>query len=93
MMTNIQVKDAVYGAFIKGASNECQSMDASIALQKAIDANEGIVRIDTQHLGFDPSPGNWKHLVAVVNRKDGNFYYACKEGQTVDFNRGGKRST
>ncbi|MEQ8909539.1 MAG: hypothetical protein RIC95_10130 [Vicingaceae bacterium] len=93
MMADIRVKDAVYGAVSKDSTRKCQSMDASTALQKAIDANQGIVRIDNQNLGFDPSPGNWKHLIAVVNRDDGNYYFACKEGQTVDFNSGGKPST
>lgn len=40
-------------------------------------------------MGVDPCPGQGKHFGAIVVGQDGvTRYFACAEGQTVDFNHG-----
>ncbi|MFD2565764.1 hypothetical protein [Pseudotenacibaculum haliotis] len=83
---SISVNFAVYGALNGGNENKTQAIDVSAALQAQIDANQGIVKISNSTMGCDPSVGNKKHFAASLN-VDGtdNVYFACEEGQTVDF--------
>jgi hypothetical protein len=37
----------------------------------------------------DPSSGNGKHFGALVTRDGSELFFACNEGQEIDFNHGG----
>lgn len=84
-MSALQVQTAVYGALNGGNENKSQAVDVSNALQAAIDQNDGIVTINNANMGGDPSKGNGKHFAAIVALDGVNHYFACKEGQTIDF--------
>lgn len=84
-MSALKVKFAVYGALQGGNENLSQALDVSGALQKQIDANQGIVTIDNANMGKDPSFGNQKHFGAIVTLDNTDMYFACVEGQTIDF--------
>jgi hypothetical protein len=92
------VKHAVYGALPGG--NEFflpvefpdQAFDVTRQLKGFIDAEGGVVACDNNHFG-DPSPGNRKHFGAVVERDGVDLFFACEEGQTIDFNHGGGATT
>ena len=91
-MSEITVKCAVYGALAGGNENRAQASDVTLALQKAIDSMDGIVKINNDNMGVDPCPKRSKHFGAVITRCDSTklYYYACGEGQTVDFKHGGQ---
>jgi hypothetical protein len=42
---------------------------------------------ETLHQGEDPAPGETKHFAAAVTSNDEKTvnYFACQEGQTIDF--------
>jgi hypothetical protein len=84
-MSALKVKFAVYGALQGGNENLSQAIDVSSALQNQIDANQGIVTIDNNNMGHDPSVGNQKHFGAIVTLDNTDMYFACVEGQTIDF--------
>ena len=88
-MNEITVEFAVYGALKNGDENDCRAADVKTLLQKLIDSQEGIVTIDNSTMGGDPCPGNGKHFGAQITRSDGTYYYACQEGQKIDFCHGG----
>jgi len=85
---SLQVQWATYGALAGGSSDNAQAYDVTHALQQAIGSNAGVVACNNTSFG-DPSPGNDKHFGAVVNRNGQNFFFACNEGQTIDFNHQG----
>ena len=85
ILAALTVKFAVYGALDKGNENRSQAANVQNALQSAIDANQGIVTIDNTTMGGDPSHGNVKHFGAIVALDSVDRYFACQEGQTVDF--------
>lgn len=87
-MPNLVVKFAVYGALPGGNSNMAQAFDVSEELQTRINQNAGIVQCNNNSFG-DPSFGNDKHFGALVTRDNDDLYFACNEGQTIDFNHGG----
>ena len=79
------VEFAVYGALAGGNENDCQAIDVTETLQELLDKGDGIVKIDNNSMGMDPSPGNTKHFGArVVGGGEGHFF-ACQEWQTIDF--------
>lgn len=84
-MAALTVKYAVYGALAGGNENNSQAVDVAIALQAAIDASQGIVTIDNTTMGGDPSHGNQKHFGACVALDGQDRFFACQEGQTIDF--------
>lgn len=84
-MAALTVQIAVYGALDGGNENKAQAVDVTAALQAAIDANQGVVTINNTTMGGDPSKGNGKHFGAVVALDGTARYFACKEGQTIDF--------
>lgn len=84
-MSNFAVKFAVYGALKGGNENSTQAIGVAGQLQKALDANDGIVKIDNSTFGTDPSKGNKKHFGALVTVSGTDHYFACEEGQTIDF--------
>lgn len=84
-MSNFTVNFAVYGALNGGNENQTQAVDVSSQLQKALDTNDGIVTINNTTLGPDPSKGNKKHFGANVTVNGSAHYFACEEGQTIDF--------
>ena len=84
-MSHYTVKSAVYGAF---SSNPQPSQVANVtaALQAALDRSaDGKVVVNNSSMGGDPSVGIDKHFGAVLNTGVGEQYYACGEGQTIDF--------
>ncbi|ASS48853.1 MAG: hypothetical protein A3D31_06065 [Candidatus Fluviicola riflensis] len=84
-MSNFAVKFATYGALSGGNENQTQAVNVAVQLQKALDANDGIVNISNATLGPDPSKGNKKHFGALVTVNGADHYFACEEGQTIDF--------
>jgi len=88
-MSEITVQSAVYGALAGGNENSAQAANVLSALQNAINSMDAIVTINNENMGGDPSPGNQKHFGATITRDGGTFYYACQEGQTIDFQHGG----
>jgi hypothetical protein len=88
----LTVKFAVYGGLPDGAEANAKAIDVTNALQTLITQNGGIVKIDDAAFG-DPANKTVKHFGALVTRGNadshGDFYFACKEGETVDFNRQG----
>jgi hypothetical protein len=83
----IKVKQAVFGALKGGDRIEPLAMDVVGPLQWQININAGVVQITAANLG-DPAPGVLKHFAAIVERNGKNYYYACQEGQTIDFTKG-----
>ena len=73
---------AVYGAGHGKAANVRKQ------LQGFFDRNDLFVKCGNESFG-DPSPGNKKHFAAVVTRDGSNFFFACEEGQAIDFANGG----
>ena len=89
------VQSAVYGGLHNGNQTQCQAGGVTIVLQEAIDRNQGIVTINNDLFG-DPSISTKKHFGAVVADEGLDQYgepfarlnyFACEEGQTIDFNR------
>jgi hypothetical protein len=87
--TPLQVVFAVYGALPGGNQNEAEASDVAAVLQSLLAQGSGVVAINNNSFGRDPSPNNTKHFAAVVKRGGTDFYFACQEGQTIDFNVGG----
>ena len=85
---SLQVQFASYGALPGGAADNAKAFDVTRSLQTLINANAGVVTCDNQSFG-DPAPGNTKHFGAVVTRNGEDFYFACQEGQKIDFNHDG----
>ena len=85
-MSTLTVKFAVYGALCGGDDN-MHAFDATTQLQAALNSssNKGIVTINNDSMGGDPCRGTTKHFGAVVDLDGVPLYFACKEGQTVDF--------
>lgn len=84
-MSALTVNWAVYGALAGGNENSTQAIDITNTLQNAINATQGIVKIDNSMVGQDPSKGNTKHFGASVSLDGVAQVYACQEGQTIDF--------
>ncbi len=84
-MSNLVVKFAVYGALPGGASTNAEAFDVTQKLQTLINASGGIVACNNNNFG-DPAFGNDKHFGALVTRNGTDFYFACDEGQKIDFN-------
>jgi hypothetical protein len=84
-MPALVVKYAVYGALADNNENLSQAVDVSSALQTAIDTTQGIVTINNDSMGGDPSPGIKKYFGANVALDGVSRYFACIEGQTIDF--------
>ncbi|WP_343604918.1 hypothetical protein [Fluviicola sp.] len=84
-MSNFTVKFAVYGALNGGNENQTQAIDVSKSLQMALDSSDGIVTINNKTFGTDPSKGNSKHFGAQVTVNGADHFFACLEGQTIDF--------
>ena len=83
----LKVVFAVYGAIAHGNENMSQAIDVSGPLQTALEASvpPGIVNINNTTMGSDPSDDSSKHFAALVLLDNVKQYYACAEGQTVDF--------
>jgi hypothetical protein len=84
----LTVKHAIYGALSGGVSANADAFDVTASMQNLINQNSGVVAINNAHFG-DPAPGNEKHFGAVVTRNGQDFFFACDENQTIDFNHGG----
>jgi hypothetical protein len=86
--SGLAVKFAVYGALPGGNESDAQAFDVTALVQAIVNESGGTVACDNASFG-DPSPGNNKHFAAVVNRRGTDLYFACIEGQTIDFRNGG----
>lgn len=89
LSTRLQVIFAVYGALPGGNQHDAQAFDVTAVLQSLLAQNNGTVAINNNSFGGDPAPNNTKHFAAVVKRGGTDFYFACQEGQSIDFNFGG----
>ncbi|WP_296382875.1 hypothetical protein [Winogradskyella sp.] len=88
--TKVTVDFAVYGALVSGSKpGSDRAANVKSEVQSAINANNAEFRINNSSLGSDPSPGQEKHFGAQITRNGQTYYYACKEGQKLDFLRGG----
>jgi hypothetical protein len=79
------VRYAVYGALAGGNKEHPRAITVAPAILNALNHQGSIVKINNSMMGIDPSPGDTKHFGAFV----GNYYYACQEGQTIDFSKAG----
>lgn len=84
-MSTFTVKFAVYGALKDGNENQTQAISVAAPLQSALTKNDGIVSISNSTFGTDPSKGTKKHFGALVTVNGVDQYFACQEGQTIDF--------
>jgi hypothetical protein len=86
MSSPLQVLSAVYGALCGGPDN-MHACNVTNQLQAALDApgNGGVVNINNETMGGDPCPRTTKSFGAVVSLNGVSMYFACQEGQTVDF--------
>jgi hypothetical protein len=89
--SGLVVRFAVYGALPGGNESDAQGFDVTAVVQAAVNQSGGAIACDNATFG-DPSPGNQKHFAAVVNRSGTDLYFACVEGQTIDFRNGGGSS-
>ena len=89
---SLTVKFASYGAL---PGNDAASSKAALAnnvaniLQYQINNKGGVVPINNDTMGGDPAHKHTKHFGAAVDRNGIVYYFACQEGQTIDFNSGG----
>ena len=83
-MSRFTVQFAVYGALKSGNEEKSCTINVTEELHDLLEQpdRQGVVKIDNDTLGCDPCPGDSKHFGAIVN----NHYFACLEGQTIDFN-------
>ncbi len=82
----LTVKFAVYGALEGGHSDRTKAMSIKYQLQRALDASStGLVRIDNKLAERDPCHGYEKHFGALVDVHGDDRWFACQEGQEIDF--------
>lgn len=79
---------ATYGALPNGSESNAQAFDVTAVVQAMLNQSGGPVACNNTSFG-DPSPNNAKHFAAMVFRGGNNHYFACAEGQTIDFSQGG----
>ena len=84
----LKVKFAVFGALAEGSATASKAADVKGPLQTQIDERAGVVKISVQNLS-DPCPNNPKHFAAIVERDGTDYYFACQEDQTINFDTGG----
>jgi hypothetical protein len=86
LMAALQVKVAIYGALC-GGPDDMHARDVTRQLQAALDSptNNGRVNINNDSMGGDPCRGTTKAFGAVVALDGVPLFFACLEGQTVDF--------
>ncbi|HEY0729426.1 MAG TPA: hypothetical protein VGD38_15205 [Pyrinomonadaceae bacterium] len=85
-MSVLQVQVAVYGALC-GGPDQMHARDVTAQLQAALNSktNNGVVNINNDSMGGDPCSGKTKAFGAVVTLDGTPLFFACLEGQTVDF--------
>ena len=86
---SLKVISAVYGALSNGSQIDAQGNIVTVALQRLIDNEGGIVTINDENFSPDPAFGFVKHFGAIVERSGVQVCFACQENQTIDFNVGG----
>lgn len=84
-MSTFEVLFAVYGGLRNSDKNKMQAADVSIQLRSAIALNNGVVKIIDSSLGPDPARGTNKSFGACVIVNGTRRYFACDEGQTINF--------
>ena len=88
-MSQIKVDFAVYGLLKGGNENNGLAVDVKSTLQHLIDKNNGVVKISSSYLGRDPFLDGTKSFGAQIQRAGRTYHFACQEGQTIDFEKGG----
>lgn len=88
-MPKIKVDFAVYGALKGGNEVNGRAIDVRTTLQDLIEQYGGVVTITSSYFGADPCLGYTKSFGAQIQRDGNIFHFACQEGQTIDFIRGG----
>ncbi len=88
-MSQIKVDFAVYGLLKGGNEHNGLAVDVKSTLQHLIDKNNGIVKITSSCLGKDPYLAETKSFGAQIQRAGRTYYFACQEGQILDFEKGG----
>ena len=85
-MSALKVLVAVYGALC-GNEDQMHAQDVTQQLQVALDHSQpaGVVNINNDTMGGDPCRGTTKAFGAVVSLDGANLFFACQEGQSVDF--------
>ncbi|HTW70791.1 MAG TPA: hypothetical protein VME47_12950 [Acetobacteraceae bacterium] len=75
---------AVWGALANGSPTNALAENVTGKLQQFF--NDGVTTITINDANFnDPAVGFTKHFGAMVDRGDHVSYYACQEGQTINF--------
>jgi len=85
-MNNIKVIRAQYGTFDENNSNKWQTTDVTQTLQKVINTSGGYVEIDNNTMETNSPSNNTKHFAAIIEHNSTPYFFACSEGQTVNFN-------
>lgn len=87
---SITVKHAVYGALVDGFATFAQALDVTRILQETIN-HLGAEVVCGDAIFGDVASGYSKHFGAVVTRSGNSkpYFYACAEGQTINFAEGG----
>src|SRR5947209_9350084 len=85
-MAKFTVNYAVYGGLPAGIGENAAAFNVTSQLSAILNAPgaTGVVQCGNNLKG-DPAPATKKHFGAIVN----NRYFACEEGQTIDFNHAG----
>jgi hypothetical protein len=87
--SKVTVKSAVYGCLPSGAALS-KAQDVTLVLQQLLNNSDQPIACNNANFLHDPAPGYKKQFFAVVTREnEGDRYYACEEGQSIDFNVGG----
>jgi len=86
--TTAEVVFAVYGALHGNKSARERCFEVSAILQGLLANNSGTVTINNTSFGGDPAPFAVKHFAAMVKDGANTTYYACQEGQTINFGTG-----
>jgi hypothetical protein len=85
----VTVLYAVYGAL--DGNQVARAQDVKNALQTLLNRTPtNVVAINNANMGGDPAVGFDKHFGAYVQvgQSESPIYFACQEGQTIDFSNG-----
>ena len=86
MAITYQVQFAVYGALFNGDENDMRANDVTGVLQDQLNnSSSGVLNINNDTMGGDPCVGYTKAFGALVVVADDPKWFACTEGQTIDF--------
>lgn len=87
-MSDYKVKFAVWGAIPNGDAKKDEAGDISEMLQAILNSRGSVVKFTTDNF-HDTAKGHEKHFAGIVARDGADHYFACAEGQSIDFSSGG----